>query len=286
MSASPLLIEDIVRRTLTEDLGHGFDVTSDSVVAAGTVCRAVINTREAGILAGLIPALTAFSLTDPGLDLVIYKQDGDPLAPGETIAEVEGNARSILTAERTALNFLAHLSGVATRTAEFVNACLGTDAKICCTRKTLPGLRALQKAAVRSGGGINHRFGLDDAILIKDNHIALAGGIVPALENAKTAAGILTKIEIEVETLDQLDAVLKTGLADGIMFDNMPPDDMEKAVRMVRDSGKPVFTEASGGVSLETVRAIAETGVDYISIGGLTHSVRALDCGLDIEEET
>lgn len=285
MNASPLLIEDIVRRALTEDLGHGFDVTSDSVVAAGTVCRAVINTREPGILAGLIPALTAFSLTDPGLDLIIYKQDGDALAPGETIAEVEGNARSILTAERTALNFLAHLSGVATRTAEFVNACLGTDAKICCTRKTIPGLRALQKAAVRSGGGTNHRFGLDDAILIKDNHIALAGGVVPALENARAAAGVLAKIEIEVETLNQLEDVLTTGIADGIMFDNMTPDDMAKGVRTVKESGKPVFTEASGGVSAQTVRAIAEAGADFISIGGLTHSVRALDCGLDIEEE-
>ncbi len=280
MSISPLLIEKTVREALEEDLGHGFDLTTAATIPAGTDCRAEIISREKGILSGLISGLTAFSQIDPSLDIVVNKMDGHDLKSGDCIAEIEGSAQSIMIAERVCLNFLTHLSGIASATRQYVDAVKGTNAKITCTRKTLPGLRAFQKQAVRDGGGINHRHGLDDAILIKDNHIAVCGGIAEALQQAKGYAGHLTKIEIEVDTLDQLEQVLKCGLADVVMLDNMDTDTMTTAVNMI--DGKLV-SEASGGVSLKTVKSIADTGVDVISVGALTHSVTALDIGLDIQ---
>lgn len=277
---SNLLVEKIVRAALEEDLGHGRDVTSELLIPASEMTKAQIVAREPGILAGLIVALSAFSLTDPDFDMVIEAQDGDALEAGQVIAEIEGPARSILTAERTALNFLSHLSGIATLTGKFVEEIKGTGAEICDTRKTLPGLRALQKYAVQVGGGSNHRFGLDDAILIKDNHIAIAGGISEALQQVSLLAGHMQKIEIEVDTIEQLQEVLESGQADIVMLDNFDPKPLKKAVDLC--AGK-IKTEASGGVALDTVRIIAETGVDYISAGALTNSAPALDIGLDIQ---
>ena len=276
---SHLLIEKAVRAALEEDLGHGHDITSELTIPAGTQAHAKFIAKEDGILAGLIVALTALSLTDPDFDMVIHAQDGDALEAGHKIAEVKGPARSILTAERVALNFMSHLSGIATFTNRFVQEIEGTGTEICDTRKTIPGLRALQKYAVRTGGGSNHRFGLDDAVLIKDNHIAIAGGVIPALQNAALLAGHTVKIEIEVDTIEQLKEVLEHGSADIVMLDNMEPETLQRAVEMCKGQIK---TEASGGITLETVRKIAETGVDYISVGALTHSAPALDIGLDI----
>jgi nicotinate-nucleotide pyrophosphorylase (carboxylating) len=217
---------------------------------------------------------------DPRSAVDIHQVDGTPLQKGHVIATVTGPGRAVLAGERVALNFLGRLSGIASETARYVEAVKGTRAAIVCTRKTTPGLRAIEKYAVRCGGGMNHRFGLDDAILIKDNHIAVAGGVRPALEAARAHAGHLVKIEIEVDTLDQLDLVLETGLADVVMLDNMAPAELAEGVRRV--AGRmPV--EASGGVRLDTVRAIAESGVNMISVGALTHSVRVLDIGLDID---
>ena len=278
MSLSPLLIEDIVRTALKEDLGHGHDVTCESVIPHNMLAKANIVARQAGVLAGLVPALSAFTFMDPDFDFDIQKHDGDTLGRGDIIASIEGPARALLSAERTALNFLTHLSGIASLTAEYVALTEGTHAHITCTRKTLPGLRALQKYAVSVGGGMNHRHGLDDAILIKDNHIAIAGGITQALEYAKANAGHMVKIEIEVDTLDQLDEVMRTGYADVVMLDNFSLDDLKTAIEKI--DGK-LLTEASGGVNLDTVKEIAETGVDYISVGALTHSAPALDIALD-----
>ncbi len=276
---SALYIEDIVRAALKEDLGHGHDITTECTVPLDKDARAVVNARKGGRLAGIIAGLAAFTITDPDCEIEIIKTDGEDVAAGEDIAIIIGSARSILTA-RTALNFMQHLSGVATLTKQYVDAIEDTGTKIADTRKTIPGLRGLQKQAVRFGGGMNHRFGLDDAVLIKDNHIALAGGIYPALQMAKENAGHMVKIEIEVDTLDQLDEVLHNGGADIIMLDNFSIDDMKKAVKTI--NGKAII-EASGGVNLQTVRAIAETGVNIISVGALTHSAPALDIGLDIE---
>lgn len=278
MTLSPLLIEDVVRAALKEDLGHGHDITSQSVIPADADMTAHIVAREEGVLAGLIPALSAFSFTDPDFDFEINKQDGEFLDSGDVVATISGPARALLTAERTALNFLMHLSGIATLTAQFVHQVEGTAAKIACTRKTIPNLRAFQKYAVTVGGGMNHRFGLDDAILIKDNHIAIAGSVAKALDNAKAHAGHMVKIEIEVDTLQQLDAVLKHGGADIVLLDNFSITDLEKAVKTINGA---MVIEASGGVNLSTVRSIAETGVDIISIGALTHSVPTFDFGLD-----
>ncbi len=280
MSLSPLIIEDAVRRALSEDLGHGHDITSQSTIPADADGVARIVAREHGVLAGLVPGLTAFTFTDPDFDIQIEKQDGDFLEDGDVIATIEGPARALLTAERTCLNFMTHLSGIATLSAQFVQAIDGTKAKIACTRKTLPGLRAFQKYAVKVGGGMNHRFGLDDAILIKDNHIALAGGIAAALDAAKNSAGHMVKIEIEVDTLGQLEEVLSHGGADIVMLDNFSNENLKEAVQRIDGA---LITEASGGVNLGTVRAIAETGVDIISVGALTHSAPALDLGLDID---
>lgn len=279
MPLSPLLIENAVRAALAEDLGHGFDITTQSVLSANTDAKATFRAREEGVLAGLIPALTAFSQIDPDFEFEILATDGDVIDADQYIAIVTGPAAALLTAERVALNFLIHMSGIATLTRRYVLAVQGTNAKICDTRKTLPGLRAFQKYAVRAGGGHNHRMGLDDAILIKDNHIAIAGGIAQALHNARENAGHTVKIEIEVDTLKQLEEVLKTGIADIVMLDNFNIPSLEEAVKMV--DGK-LTTEASGGVTLNNVHAIALTGVDYISVGALTHSAAALDIGLDI----
>jgi len=280
MNLSPLIIEDAVKAALKEDLGHGFDVTSNVLIPAGASARGVIRMRERGRLAGLIVALSAFSLTDIDFDMVIQAEDGADLNAGDVIAEIEGPAHSLLTAERVALNFLGHMSGVASLTARYVEAVKDTGAEICDTRKTLPGLRLFQKYAVYVGGGANHRFGLDDAILIKDNHIAVAGGVSAALDQAYMLAGHTKKIEIEVDTLAQLEEVLDNGKADIVMLDNFDVSALEKAVKMA--DGR-IHTEASGGINIENVRAIAETGVDYISIGALTHSAPNLDVGLDID---
>jgi nicotinate-nucleotide pyrophosphorylase (carboxylating) len=278
MSVHPLIVDDIVRRALLEDLGRGHDVTSESVVPSAKRAKADMNARETGVLAGVDVAVTVFRLVDPALKVTAHAGDGDAIHAGQAILTIEGAARSVLTAERTALNFISHLSGIATRTAEYVAAVKGTKASIVCTRKTLPGIRALQKHAVKMGGGANHRFGLDDAVLIKDNHIALAGGIDAALKAAKTNAGHMVKIEIEVDTLEQLERVLAYKV-DAVLLDNMKPDTLRQAVQIV--AGR-ALTEASGGITLERVRAVAEAGVDLISSGALTHSVTALDIGLDI----
>lgn len=277
---SALLLEDIVRAALKEDLGHGHDITTECVVPLDKDARAVINARKGGRLAGVVAGLAAFTLTDPDCEIEVLKVDGEDVAAGQDIATITGSARAILTAERTALNFIQHLSGIATLTKTYVDAIEDTGAKIADSRKTIPGMRALAKQAVRLGGGMNHRFGLDDAVLIKDNHIALAGGIYPALQMARENAGHMVKIEIEVDTLDQLEEVLQHGGADIIMLDNFGVKDIEKAVKMI--DGKAVI-EASGGVTLDTVKAIAETGVHIISVGAITHSAPALDIGLDVE---
>lgn len=282
MELSPLFIEKYVRAALEEDLGRGFDVTSGTLIPAGEEAAVQIVAREDATLCGLIVALSAFSLIDSEFDLTIHAQDGDEIAKGDVIADITGSARSILTAERVALNFLSHLSGVATLTAAFVDQIADTGAEICDTRKTLPGLRSLQKYAVRTGGGSNHRFGLDDAILIKDNHIAVAGGVSQALGQASLLAGHMTKIEIEVDTLAQLEEVLEEGGAHVVMFDNFSIDDLNKAVPMCQGN---ITTEASGGITLNTVRAVAETGVDFISTGQITNSAPAIDFGLDMRSD-
>jgi len=276
---SPLEIESAVTHALAEDLGRAGDVTSISTIPENLQGRAVIVAREAGVMSGLPIVAAAFRRLSPEIEIAPHARDGAPVQRGATLMTISGNARAILGAERVALNFLGHLSGIATATAAFVARVSHTQARIICTRKTTPGLRALEKYAVRCGGGYNHRFGLDDAILIKDNHIAVAGGIEAVLRRAKKAAGHLVKIEIEVDSLDQLEQVHDVGLADVVLIDNFDLDSMRKAVAMA--DGR-VVVEASGGITLASVAAIAETGVDYLSSGALTHSVRNLDVGLDI----
>ncbi|HEX5778943.1 MAG TPA: carboxylating nicotinate-nucleotide diphosphorylase [Xanthobacteraceae bacterium] len=277
---NPLIVEDAVRRALTEDLGRAGDITSAATIPEGKNATAKLAARKPGVLAGLACAAEAFAQLDPSIEFRAKKRDGDTLKAGDVAAEIAGNARAILSAERTALNFATHLSGVATLTAAFVAKVKRTKAKIVCTRKTIPGLRALEKYAVRCGGGMNHRFGLDDAILIKDNHIAVAGGVGAALKAARASAGHLVKVEIEVENLDELAEVLNAGGADVALLDNMDTATLRRAVEIA--SGK-LALEASGGVNLDTVAAIAETGVDMISVGALTHSAPALDLGLDVD---
>lgn len=279
MTIPSILIEDMVRDALKEDLGHGHDITSQSVMSSRDHARAVFRAREEGVLAGLLVALSTFSYIDQDFEFEIFASDGDIIDTGQEIASVTGSATSILTAERVALNYLIHMSGIATLTRRYVLAIQETHAKITDTRKTLPFLRTVQKYAVRAGGGYNHRFGLDDCVLIKDNHIAIAGGISEVLNRARDNIGHTMKVEIEVDTLAQLEQVLNHGGADIVMLDNFDVSDLEKAVKMV--NGK-IITEASGGVNLHTVRPIAETGVDYISVGALTHSAPAMDIGLDI----
>ena len=277
---SPFVIEDAVRRALEEDLGRAGDITSAAMIPEGKKARAKLAARMPGVLAGLACAAEAFLRLDPAMAFNAKKHDGDRLKAGDVAAEISGDARAILSAERVALNFATHLSGIATLTAAFVDKVKHTKARIVCTRKTIPGLRALEKYAVRCGGGMNHRFGLDDAVLIKDNHIAVAGGIGAALKGARASVGHLVKIEIEVDSLDQLIEVLKTGGADVALLDNMDTATMQRAVEIA--AGK-LALEASGGVNLDAVAAIAETGVDMISVGALTHSAPALDLGLDVE---
>jgi len=277
---SPFAMEDAVTRALVEDFGRAGDVTSVATVPADLRGRAVVAAREAGVIGGLPLVEAVFGKLDAEVKLTAHARDGDAVAAGTVLMTVEGNARSLLGAERTALNFLGHLSGIATATAEFVRLIAGTPARVCCTRKTTPGLRALQKYAVRCGGGFNHRFGLDDAILIKDNHIAVAGGIAAVLKRARAVAGHLVKIEIEVDTLDQLREVLDTGLADVVLLDNMDPPTLTTAVGLV--AGRLV-TEASGGITHASAAAIAATGVDYLSSGAITHSSVNLDVGMDIQ---
>ena len=272
-----LLVEAIVRTALEEDLGHAGDVTSQLTIPAGQQATARFVARKPGRIAGLVCAEAAFRLIDPAVTFAVSKPDGSQVVSGDVIATVGGAARSLLTAERVALNFLGPLSGTATATAALVEAVRGTKARIVCTRKTLPGLRALQKYAVRCGGGFNHRFGLDDAAMVKDNHVQAAGGIAPAVERLRAGLGHMVKIEVEVDRLEQLEECLRLGV-DTILLDNMPLDDLRRAVVMA--GGKAVL-EASGNVILSTVRAIAETGVDYISSGAITHSAPNLDIGLD-----
>ena len=272
-----VLVEAIVRRSLDEDLGSGGDVTSRAVISPDATTRAHIVAREGGVLAGVQPASLTFTLVDRTVELRFDVDEGAPVETGEVVATLEGRTRSILTAERTALNFLGHLSGVATATGMLVAAVSGTDAKICCTRKTTPGLRSLEKQAVRAGGGVNHRYGLGDAILIKDNHVAASGGVAAAVGAARKQSGPATAIEIEVDTLEQLNEALEAG-ATVVLLDNMDPPDLRRAVEVT--DGRAVL-EASGQVTAETIRAIAETGVDYISSGWITHSAPVLDFGLD-----
>jgi nicotinate-nucleotide pyrophosphorylase (carboxylating) len=277
---SPLVIDDAVTRALEEDLGRAGDVTSIATVPAGTRARAVFAARRPGVISGLPLVEAALRKLDPAVSITVQARDGDAVEAGAALLAVSGDARAVLGAERVALNFLGHLSGIATATAAFVRLVAGTNARVCCTRKTTPGLRALEKYAVRCGGGFNHRFGLDDAILIKDNHIAVAGGIRAVLARARAVAGHLVKIEIEVDTLEQLREVLDTGLADVVLLDNMDVATLKAAVAMA--AGR-VVTEASGGITHATAAAIAATGVDYLSSGAITHSAPNLDVGLDIE---
>jgi nicotinate-nucleotide pyrophosphorylase (carboxylating) len=273
----PLLVERVVRAALEEDLGRAGDVTGSACIPADARLSAVFAARKEGRVAGVDCARIAVALMDPTAGFEALLGDGQDCAPGAVIARVEGNARALLAAERVALNLMGRLCGISTLTRAYVRAIDGTGVRIADTRKTTPGLRALEKHAVRCGGGVNHRFGLDDAILIKDNHVAVCGGVGPALERARAAAGWLAKIELEVDGLAQLEQALPHR-PDVIMLDNFSLDDLRAAVAMTRGVVK---LEASGGVTLETVRAIAETGVDAISVGALTHSAPVLDIGLD-----
>jgi nicotinate-nucleotide pyrophosphorylase (carboxylating) len=276
-----ILIEPLVRMALLEDIGRAGDLTTDAIVPVGRLATTLVVARQQGIVAGLDLARLAFQLIDPAIEMRVTHDDGAAVEPGDVIATLSGPARGILTAERVALNFLCRLSGIATATASVVAAVQNYRAKIVCTRKTTPGLRAIEKYAVRVGGGSNHRFGLDDAVLIKDNHVAIAGGVAEALKRAKNSVGHLVKIELEVDTLDQLREALGQEV-DAVLLDNMDPDTLREAVSMVR--GRAV-TEASGRITPATAPSIASTGVDLISIGWLTHSVGILDIGLDFKNE-
>lgn len=274
-----VMTEPVVHAALLEDLGLAGDLTTEATVPVGLMARAALVAHEEGVIAGLDAVRLAFELIDPAIEMKIDRPDGARVTPGETIAHIAGPARGILTAERVALNFLGHLSGIASATASIVAAIEGTKTKIVCTRKTTPGLRALEKYAVRAGGGSNHRFGLDDAMLIKDNHIAAAGGITSAIRRARRRAGHLVKIEIEVEDLAQLEEALREG-PDAVLLDNMTLEMLAKAVALV---GGRAITEASGRVTPQAAPAIAATGVNLLSVGWLTHSAPVLDIGLDFE---
>jgi nicotinate-nucleotide pyrophosphorylase (carboxylating) len=276
---SRLAVEAVVRAALLEDVGHGNDLTTDAIVDNRRQARGRIVARRPGIVCGLAGATLAFRLLDETVEVAPLVADGAPVAADASIAVVTGNARAILTGERTALNLLCRLSGIATRTRELVDAVARTNAAIADTRKTTPGLRALEKYAVRCGGGINHRFGLDDGVLIKDNHLTMAGSIAAAVAAVRAAVGHMVKVEVEVDSLEQLREALATPI-DAVLLDNMSPKQLQEAVRIV---GGRVVTEASGGVTADNVAAIAACGVDVISVGALTHSAPALDIGLDFE---
>ncbi|MGB6398512.1 MAG: carboxylating nicotinate-nucleotide diphosphorylase [Bradyrhizobium sp.] len=277
---SPLAIDQAVCRALDEDLGRAGDITSIATIPETTQAHAVLIARQAGVIAGLPLAVATFQKLSPDLNIRAHVRDGANVVEGLPVLTISGRARAVLAGERTALNFVGRRSGIATLTSDYVRRAAGTNLRICCTRKTTPGLRALEKYAVRCGGGFNHRFGLDDAILIKDNHIAVAGGVRAVLERARAQAGHLVKIEIEVDTLAQLREVLDTGLADVVLLDNMDVATLTEAVKLA--NGRVVL-EASGGVTLASIAKIAATGVDYVSSGALTHSAPNFDVALDID---
>ena len=273
-----ILIEPIVRQTLLEDLGRAGDITTDAIVPAGCAARTVMAARQEGVLAGLDLAALAFKLIDPTIRFNMMLADGASVTPGAAIAMIEGPARGMLSAERVALNFVSRLSGIASATAKLSAAVAHTKARIVCTRKTTPLMRAMEKYAVRAGGGANHRFGLDDAVLIKDNQVAIAGGVEEAIRRVRSHVGHLVKIEVEVDTLTQLEEALIAGI-DAVLLDNLSLDDLRRGVELI--NGRAI-SEASGRVNLETAPAIAETGVDLISVGWLTHSAPILDIALDL----
>jgi len=272
-----VLLKPLVDQALTEDLGRRGDVTSQATIPADMQAQLQIKARQAGVICGIDLARLSFALVDAQIEFIAQVQDGETVEAGAVLATVKGNARHLLTAERTALNFMTHLSGIATATRQIVDSVAQYPAQITCTRKTIPGLRIVQKYAVRCGGGRNHRLGLDDAILIKDNHIAIAGDIKTAIQQAQKFAGHLIPIEVEVDTLEQLEQALVAGV-NLVLLDNMSPETLSQAVAMCQGRAK---TEASGGITPETVQAAASTGVDFIAMGYLTHSTTALDIGLD-----
>lgn len=272
-----VLLRPLVEAALTEDLGRRGDVTSQATIPADMQAKLEIKARQAGVICGMDLARLSFAMVDPQIEFVAQVADGEWVDAGTVLASVRGNARHLLTAERTALNFMTHLSGIATDTRKIVDSVAEYPAQITCTRKTIPGLRIVQKYAVRCGGGRNHRLGLDDAILIKDNHIAIAGDIKTAIKQAQNFAGHLIPIEVEVDTLAQLAQALDAGVS-LVLLDNMSPEILAQAVTMCKGRAR---TEASGGITPETVQAAAKTGVDFIAMGYLTHSTTALDIGLD-----
>ena len=272
-----VLLRPLVEAALTEDLGRRGDVTSQATIPADMQAKLEIKARQAGVICGMDLARLSFAMVDPQIEFVAQVADGEWVDAGTVLASVRGNARHLLTAERTALNFMTHLSGIATDTRKIVDSVAEYPAQITCTRKTIPGLRIVQKYAVRCGGGRNHRLGLDDAILIKDNHIAIAGDIKTAIRQAQNFAGHLIPIEVEVDTLEQLEQALDAGVS-LVLLDNMSPEILVQAVTMCKGRAR---TEASGGITPETVQAAAKTGVDFIAMGYLTHSTTALDIGLD-----
>ncbi|MCI5077397.1 carboxylating nicotinate-nucleotide diphosphorylase [Oricola sp.] len=280
-----LMVEEAVRAALLEDLGRAGDITTNATIRPDATASVVLASRESGVISGLGLAEAAFGLTDPGLSFEAKCADGDRVEPGDVVAAISGNARAILSAERVALNYLMHMSGIASYTARFADEIAHTHAKVTCTRKTIPGHRAFEKYAVRCGGGSNHRYGLDDAILIKDNHIAVCGGVAEAVRAARAYAGHLVAVEVEVDTLDQFREAL-TATPDAVLLDNMSNDQLAEAVGINKaDNGGRVKLEASGNVRFETIRAIAETGVDYISTSKITMAAPTLDVGLDIRIE-
>lgn len=282
MKIPRILYEDLVRKALLEDLGRVGDLTSDSIIPLGARVKGHLISREPGCAAGMLISTLAFSIMDPDVQIEYHVQDGDRIEPGQALATIDGEARSLLSAERSALNFLALLSGIATATRGIVDRLRPYDTKIVCTRKTTPGLRTLEKYAVRAGGGFNHRFGLDDAVLIKDNHLAVAGSIEEAVRRVRYYVGHTVKVEIEVETLEQLEIALEQPI-DAVLLDNMTIEQVKAAVRMVRGR---LVTEVSGGITPESAIAYGAAGVDLISVGWLTHSAPALDVSLDVESLT
>jgi nicotinate-nucleotide pyrophosphorylase (carboxylating) len=276
------MVEDAVRAALLEDLGRAGDITTNATIASGANATAVLASREHGYVSGLVLAGTAFRLMDETLRFEFVAHDGDVVKPGDALATINGRARAILSAERVALNFLMHMCGIATYTSKFASQIAHTNAKVVDTRKTIPGMRTFEKYAVRCGGGVNHRYGLDDAILIKDNHIAVSGSVSKAVENARNYVGHMVKIEIEVDNLDQMREALKVK-PDVILLDNMSTDQLSDAVEINRqDNQGAVKLEASGNVNINTIKAIAETGVDYISTSKITMAAPTMDIGLDI----
>lgn len=280
-SLPDIMLEPLVRAGLLEDLGRGGDLTTNALIGPQERVRVAVRSRQAGVLAGLDLVRLSFHLIDPAVRFERMMQEGATVAPQDVVAIAEGPASSILTGERVGLNFLSHLSGIASATAAMVRSVQGSGAQICCTRKTLPGMRALQKYAVKAGGGASHRMGLDDAILIKDNHIALAGSVARAVAKARAYAGHMVKIEVEVDTVEQLQELMQAERVDAVLLDNMSLQDLKTCVSMVQGA---MVVEASGGITPQTAPSIAQTGVDLLSVGWLTHSVTALDFGLDFEK--